>query len=225
MKRHVMELVLKLSALHRLIISVLMGIVIALFCYEFVINPLLIAIFGWIGFAVVFLAFDWVRIFVRKPDQILKKARQDDGTAPFVFFVILLSAFASTIPVLILITSKNSGLQDHLFYIIGSVISMILSWGIVHTQYIFHYAFEYYDEDTTGKKNQVGGLDFPGTEEPDYLDFAYYSFCLGCTFQVSDVDVSSKSIRRITMFHSLLAFFMNTFVVALTINLVAGMSS
>lgn len=88
MKRHVMELVLKLSALHRLIISVLMGIVMALFCYEFVINPLLIAIFGWIGFAVVFLAFDWVRIFVRKPDQILKKARQDDGTAPFVFFLL-----------------------------------------------------------------------------------------------------------------------------------------
>lgn len=75
------------------------------------------------------------------------------------------------------------------------------------------------------KKTKLVAWIFPEPKEPDYLDFAYYSFCLACTFQVSDVDVSSKSIRRITMFHSLLAFFMNTFVVALTINLVAGMSS
>lgn len=119
MKRHVMELVLKLSALHRLIISVLMGIVMALFCYEFVINPLLIAIFGWIGFAVVFLAFDWVRIFVRKPDQILKKARQDDGTAPFVFFVILFSS-----------CQHNPGTHSHYIKKFGFTRSCVLHYRI-----------------------------------------------------------------------------------------------
>ena len=101
---------------------------------------------------------------------------------------------------------------------------MILAWTTLHTQYLFHYAHEYYDKDKNGKKNQAEGLSFPDDESPDYLDFAYYSFCIGCTFQVSDVETTSKKLRKLTMVHSLISFFMNTFVVALTINLVAGLS-
>ena len=70
----------------------------------------------------------------------------------------------------------------------------------------------------------MGGLNFPEDNNPDYLDFAYFSFVMGCTFQVSDVEITSKRIRRIAMVHGILSFILNTFVIALTINLIAGLS-
>ena len=70
----------------------------------------------------------------------------------------------------------------------------------------------------------MGGLNFPEDNNPDYLDFAYFSFVMGCTFQVSDVEITSKRIRRIAMVHGILSFILNTFVIALTINLIAGIS-
>lgn len=67
-----------------------------------------------------------------------------------------------------------------------------------------------------------GGLAFPGNQEPDYLDFAYFSIVIGCTFQVSDVEITSKKIRHLVLLHGLLAFMLNTFVVALSINIMLG---
>ena len=92
----------------------------------------------------------------------------------------------------------------------------------MHTIFTFHYAHLYYfknmDDTTEGKP-----LDFPGKTKPDYLDFAYFSFVIGMTFQVSDIEIPSRTIRRTVLAHSLLSFALNTFVVALTINLIAGL--
>lgn len=78
----------------------------------------------------------------------------------------------------------------------------------------------------TGKDDTPAGtpMKFPGEKKADYLDFAYFSFVIGMTFQVSDVEIASRSVRRTALAHGLLAFALNTFVVALTINLVAGLS-
>ena len=97
---------------------------------------------------------------------------------------------------------------------------MILSWLMVHLVFTFHYAHKYYSI------AEVPGLDFPGKEhdEPDYLDFAYFAFVIGCTFQVSDVAITSRSIRRLALLHGLLSFVLNTFVVALTVNMLAGLN-
>ena len=104
-----------------------------------------------------------------------------------------------------------------LFLTLG-ILSLICSWTMVHTLYSTHYARLFYRED-------IGGLSFPEGDKykPDYLDFAYFSFCIGSTFQVSDVEVSDRRLRKVVMFHSLLAFAINTFVVALTINMVSGL--
>ena len=67
-------------------------------------------------------------------------------------------------------------------------------------------------------------LKFPGNTKPDYLDFAYFAFVIGMTFQVSDVEINSGMIRRTALAHGLLSFAFNTFVVALTINLIAGIN-
>ncbi len=80
------------------------------------------------------------------------------------------------------------------------------------------------DDDENDANKDAYGLEFPGNAKPNYLDFAYFSFVIGCTFQVSDVEISSPKIRRVVLFHGLLSFGLNTFVVALTINLIAGLA-
>ena len=100
---------------------------------------------------------------------------------------------------------------------------MMLSWIMVHTLFGFHYAHLYYGDDTNDPSSHAEGLEFPKEKKPDYLDFAYFAFVIGMTFQVSDVDITGRSIRRVALLHGLLSFGLNTFVVALTINLIAGL--
>ena len=96
------------------------------------------------------------------------------------------------------------------------------SWVMLHTIFTLHYAHLYYSK--IKDNPTVSGLDFPEEKKPDYIDFAYFSFIIGMTFQVSDVQINSRIIRRTALAHSLLAFALNTFVVALTINLIAGLT-
>lgn len=91
---------------------------------------------------------------------------------------------------------------------------------MLHSIYIFHYAHIYYDN----RNKKIWGLDFPNDLNPDYLDFAYFSLVLGSTFQVSDVSITEKRIRRIALIHWILSFLLNSFVVALTINLIASLA-
>ncbi len=212
----------QMHPLTRLIISVALS-TLPFFLLNKHINILLLGMVSWIVFTLTFLVFSWIVIIKRTVPQIRKKATEDDGSVLFVFFMVLISAFAGMLTVLLIIISKDSAIRESFLFLPSCILGMLLSWLMVHTIYVFHYAHEYYDDtrDKNGNK-YVGGLIFPEEKEPDYLDFAYYSFGLGCTFQVADVNITSRKIRRITMFHGLLAFVLNTFVVALTINLIAG---
>ena len=75
---------------------------------------------------------------------------------------------------------------------------MILSWFLIHTIFTLRYAHIFYGDDDEKPEMHAGGLEFPGDKKPDYLDFAYFSFVLGMTFQVSDVQITSKQLRRIS---------------------------
>lgn len=218
------QLLLGLSPLQKTAVSLAVAAAIFFSIRNADFTPLLKAVLLWIGFSFTFLLLSWIVVFKREVSEIRKVARKDDGAAAFVFLMITLGAFASMFAVFFLLAAGGKNGPDKALWVPAALVGMVLSWSLVHTQYLFHYAHEYYDEDDNGNEAQVGGLDFPDDEEPDYLHFAYYSFCMGCTFQVSDVSTTSKTLRRITFVHGLLAFFLNTFVVALTINLVAGIS-
>jgi uncharacterized membrane protein len=98
-------------------------------------------------------------------------------------------------------------------------ITILLSWAFIHMIFALHYAHEFYGEDDA----LAGGLVFPGEDqEPDYWDFAYFSFVIGMTSQVSDVGVTSKQIRRTVTAHGIVSFLFNVALVALTINVAAG---
>lgn len=104
-----------------------------------------------------------------------------------------------------------------------AMLSSVLSWIFVHTIFAFHYAHEYYGEADDGK--QKGGLLFPRADEqkkappPEYWDFLYFSFVIGMTFQVSDVQITSRSLRRLVLVHGVVSFFYNVAVLALMVNM------
>ena len=99
--------------------------------------------------------------------------------------------------------------------------TLALAWLFSNTVYTLHYAHIFYnDRDETGTDD--GGLDFPKTEEPDYWDFLYFSFTLGMTFQTSDVETTTGTMRRVAIGQCLAAFVFNLGVLASTINVLGG---
>lgn len=101
--------------------------------------------------------------------------------------------------------------------------TLLLSWIMMHISFAIRYAHEYYSKDLGGPGIDKG-LDFPGNEdEPDYFDFFYFAIVLGMTFQVSDVQITARKLRRLATVHGLLSFLFNTIIVALTVNIAAGL--
>lgn len=101
---------------------------------------------------------------------------------------------------------------------------MFLSWFVVHTIFTTRYAHMYYSDHETKEETYAAGLDFPQDFEPDFVDFAYFSFTLGMTFQVSDVQISSNRIRRLALWHALLSFGYSATIIALSVNIISGLT-
>lgn len=99
--------------------------------------------------------------------------------------------------------------------------TVALSWTFTHTVFTLHYANVYYRQDDDGP----GGLEFPGDREPDYRDFLYYSFVIGCAAQTGDVATTSVAMRYLSLVHGIVAFTFNTAILALTINVGASLLS
>jgi uncharacterized membrane protein len=100
--------------------------------------------------------------------------------------------------------------------------TLFLSWLVTHVTFALRYAHEFYARDLGGP-DVDRGLDFPEEKEPDYLDFMYFSLVLGMTFQVSDVQITSRKLRRVAALHGLISFLFNTVIVAFTVNIAAGL--
>jgi uncharacterized membrane protein len=207
----------------RIVIGLVMAGVVFLLLKKEGRSNLVVGMCAWCVFSFTYLLISWIIIFSRRIEDIKKIARVNDGSQLFVALLIMASSFASLVIVMLLIVNPNPNHQQMIIFPL-SMASIILSWIMVHTIMAFHYAHKYYDDDSKGIHPEEGGLDFPGDDKPDYLDFAYYSFVIGMTFQVSDVEITSKKLRKLALLHGLIAFGLNTFVVALTINLIAGLS-
>jgi uncharacterized membrane protein len=212
---------LRMHPLQRIVLSLLLSLIVFLVTRNGHLNPVLTLTLLWNVFAFSFITSSWIVFFTRPVTEIIKLANKEDGSKVFVMTSIIVSSFASMFAVLLLVLSKEQPGNETLAIILA-VAGMVVSWIMIHTIFTFHYAHLYYvkEKDDTPADE---ALDFPTTKKPDYLDFAYFSFVIGMTFQVSDVQINSPLIRRTALAHALLAFALNTFVVALTINLIAGL--
>jgi uncharacterized membrane protein len=107
--------------------------------------------------------------------------------------------------------------------VVLAFVSVVASWMMVQMIFALHYAHEYYGVDEDDGARDSRGLEFPGIEEPDYWDFLYFAIVIGVACATADVNISSKGLRQLGTVHSLIAFAFNTVIVALTINLTAGL--
>lgn len=178
---------------------------------------------AWSVFALSYIITSCIVFFSQSSQDIRKHSKQEDGSRIYVFFLVVFTSFASLFAVLLLMSSRNTSDTPQMIFIPVAVSSMLFSWLMVHTIFAFHYAHLYYSDDTGDSTKHAEGLEFPREKKPDYIDFVYFSFVIGMTFQVSDTAVTSRSIRRTVLLHGLLSFGLNAFVVALTINLIAGL--
>jgi uncharacterized membrane protein len=148
-----------------------------------------------------------------------RASEQDEGA-----FAILLMSMAATLASLVAIVFQLGAVKqanEHIvLHVLLAMATIVLSWMFMHTIFSLHYAHEFYGE---GRDRTTGGLTFPGESEPDYLDFLYFSLVIGMTSQVSDVAITSRSIRRVAALHGVLSFFFNLTVLALTVNLISNL--
>ena len=129
------------------------------------------------------------------------------------------------VTMLVILTSVAKEMQEKsdALAIALVIVTLVLAWLFSNSIYALHYAHLFYS-DCDGDGKDAGGVDFPKCPEPDYWDFLYFSFTLGMTFQTSDVEISSRKVRRVVLGHCLAAFVFNIGVLAFTIN-VLGSSS
>lgn len=187
-------------------------------------NPLLHLLLSWDAFCIAFIMLNWVTFFTIRPQQIRSEARRQNEGKVAVFIISLIAILAALLAVLVLLLNKSHSYREISITLITAFGGLILSWTLLHTVFTVRYAHIYYADHKEDEHKHAGGLIFPDSVHPDFLDFAYYSFVIGMTFQVSDVSVSGRKLRRLTLLHSLMAFAFNTIIVALTVNLIAGLT-
>jgi len=175
------------------------------------------ALIGWDIAVICYLAAVAV-LFARSPaTEITRHAAAHDEGA----FAILLLTVAAALASLGAIFAALAGVPrpgpSFALYVALAIATVTLSWTLTHTILALHYAYGFYGEGTHAR-----GLKFPDDDKPDYWDFIYFSFVVGMTFQVSDVAVTSKEIRRMVVAHGVVSFLFNTAIVALTVNIVSS---
>ncbi len=146
---------------------------------------------------------------------------QEDGEW-VLFFLVLAGVSVSFVAILGEFGSMKdaaTSVKDEKVALVGGTLA--LSWLLTQAVFALRYAHEYYARGAT-QGSVAGGLDFPKEERPDYWDFLYFSIVLGMTFQVSDVQITSRTLRRLATLHGLLGFLFNTVIIALTVNLASG---
>jgi uncharacterized membrane protein len=150
--------------------------------------------------------------------RIRRRARQQDEGQAMILTLIALAALASLGAIFALLSTAEGHMRQPADLILATL-TILLSWAFTHTMYALHYAHDFY----THNAGKGGGLQFPGDNlEPDYWDFVYFSFVIGMTSQVSDVTVSSQSIRRTVAAHGIISFLFNAALLALTVNIAAS---
>jgi uncharacterized membrane protein len=174
------------------------------------------ALIGWNVAATVFILWIWLIVRGMDGEATAKHAVIEDLSRRTADLVLIFASVISLIGVglSLLQASDIGGLAKALTVGVASV-TVILSWATVHTVYMLRYARLYYAEG--------GGVDFNEDRAPGYMDFAYLAFTIGMTYQVSDTSIGSKAVRRTALHHAYMSYLFGTVVVAMTINVVAGL--
>jgi uncharacterized membrane protein len=210
-----------IHARRRLFIGVIAGIVVFLLVRG--VSLLSRGLIAWDGGCLIFLAL-WAVEFstASTSDMPENAAAQEDGEWTIFWITVagVIASFGAIIGEFSAI--PTGGGEAKLLRVILVGATLFLSWLLTHTVFALRYAHEFYESSGPGRPFR-GGLEFPGDREPDYWDFFYFALVLGMTFQVSDVQITDHRLRRLAAAHGLLGFLFNAVILALTVNVSAGL--
>ncbi|KAB8315734.1 DUF1345 domain-containing protein [Tolypothrix campylonemoides VB511288] len=209
---------------HRLIISVGFAALVSVVLPSWLHLPSRI-LCAWNLGAVCFLSLTWWIMVRATPEKMRRFARFEYQGHVAIFTSIVAAACASVLAIGFLLGDNKKNLSTVLLtlHVMLAVMTIVSSWLLVHTIFALLYAHNYYQVSNSNTEQIASGLDFPNDEEPDYWDFLYYSFVIGMTSQVSDVQTISRFMRRLTLLHGVLSFFFNTTILAMSINIIASL--
>jgi uncharacterized membrane protein len=201
----------------RLVIATALGIAVALALpHDLRLSTRLLA--GWDVGAIFYLAtaFRLAQDFDLKHTR--RRAEQSDEGALLILVLTVAAAVASLAAIVVELGAARANAGDRLALALAGG-TTLLSWALIHTMFAFHYAHRFY----LRRGTHGSGLAFPNDDEPNYWDFIYFSFVIGMTFQVSDVQVTTKPMRRLVIMHGILSFFFSVAILALAVNVGASL--
>lgn len=177
---------------------------------------------AWDVYAAILLALAWISILTGDPAHAHRNARLQDSGRAVIFGFVLIGVCISVMAVILTLHAQKDAEAAHRNLQLGQTLFTVLaSWTLVHTLFALHYAHVFYRGESATPRRV--GLDIPGEKSPDYLDFAYFAFVIGATAQTADIGVTSPEMRRLVLLHGVLSFLFNTFILALSINMLASL--
>ncbi len=178
-------------------------------------------IIGWNVGAILYLLLAARMMFWSSHERMRKRALQHDEGRMIILTLVVIAALMSigAIVAELAVVKEMHGTLRYA-HIALTVLTILSSWAFTQLMFALHYAHDYYAAEARGKS---GGLEFPGGHAPDYGDFLYFACVIGTSGQTADVSFSCRTLRRVGTVHCVLAFFFNTTLLALTINIASGL--
>jgi len=170
---------------------------------------------GWDVAVLIYLAWTWSAVQGLDPEVTAQLANREDPSTPVADLVVIGAGTAMLAAVGFALAKAGEATGGMKAYLVTlGLVSVVLSWAVVHTVFALKYARAYYSE-------PAGGIEFNEDEPPNYIDFGYYAFTIGMTFQVADTNITSRAVRRTTLHHALLSYLFGSVLLGLVINVVA----
>lgn len=174
---------------------------------------------GWDCAASVYLLSMWWLFLKADEAEVRSRAAQEDEGVPVLMLIVLAAIVASLAAVVdAMIFAKSATGPDKAFVAACAGATLVLSWLVLQSVFVLHYAHRHF-----GDGKSKGGIQFPGEPPSSYMDFAYLAFSVGATFQVSDNSILTAKLRRLVTAHAATAYFYNTAILALGINIIASL--
>lgn len=200
----------------RVVVAASLGVVAGLLSSAFTFWQAAVLV-GWDAGAVCLLLWIWVSVATLDADECNAHANREDTSIRLSEVIVLASGIALLAAVGLALIRAGHAVGGAKAYLIAlGILSVALTWGVVHTVFTLRYARTFYAA-------PIGGVDFNEDDPPTYLDFAYLALTIGMTFQVSDTNLTTKPIRRIALAHAMLSYLYGAVIVALVINVVSSL--
>jgi uncharacterized membrane protein len=174
---------------------------------------------GWDACALVYVVTTWRLFLTADEAEVRRRATAEDERPSGILLLVLAAILSSLVAVVVaMLNARSAGPETKAITAACAGVTLVLSWVVLHSVFTLHYAHRHFG-DGTGKP----GFLFPGEPASTYLDFVYLAFSIGATFQVSDNNVLTARLRNLVTAQAVCAYFYNTAVLALGINIIASL--